>query len=166
MLITVLALTSALAATTPQSDPFAPLRPLVGEWTNVEGGGEPGNVSAGELSFRLELSGRVLVRRSFTDFPAHDNQPALHHEDLMLIYVESQSMRALYLDNEGHSIRYAVSVVGPVVTFLSEEAASPAPRQRLTYRIEGPDTITLAFDLAAPGENFVNHVHARIARKK
>ncbi len=55
----------------------------------------------------------------------------------------------------------------PGAVFLSDSPeGKPGPRLRLTYRSEGPETLTLAFNIAAPGKNFANHVHARLQKKK
>ncbi len=161
--------TSALASPPPPSDAFAPLRFLVGDWVNIEGGGEPGKASAGELSFRFEIEGKALVRRSFTDFPAQEGRPALHHEDLTVVFPENGTLKALYLDNEGHVIHYVVSALpgSSGAVFLSEPTGTgPGPQQRLTYRSEGQDTLIVTFDLAEPGKDFVTHVGARMKRKK
>src|SRR5689334_18745322 len=40
---------------------------LIGDWVG-EGGGEPGQ-GAGAFSFRLDLEGRVLVRKNRSDYP-------------------------------------------------------------------------------------------------
>jgi hypothetical protein len=155
-----------LCAEAPSPDPFASLRFLLGEWTSVEGGGQPGKASGGELSLRIELDGRAMVRRSFAEFPAQQGRPALRHDDLTLIFVEDGKTKALYEDSEGHVIHYVLtSLAGSEgVEFLSE--GTQGPRMRLTYRKTGADTLDLAFDLASPGKEFINHVQSKMRRKK
>jgi hypothetical protein len=155
-----------LWAQTPAPDPFASLRFLVGEWTAVDAGGQPGKARGGELSLRVELDGQALVRRSFTEFPAQEGRPALRHDDLTVIFLEEGKAKALYLDNEGHVIHYLLSPLAGAegVAFLSE--GTQGPRMRLTYRKTGADTLDLAFDMALPGKDFVTHVRSSMRRKK
>ena len=112
MRIPILAMTLAampLTAQTPAPDPLSPLRFLAGHWVSVEGGGQPGKASGGELSLQVDLDGKAMVRRSFTEFPAQEGRPALRHEDLMLVFVAEGKPKALYLDNEGHVIHYLLT---------------------------------------------------------
>ncbi len=143
------------------ADPFAALRFLEGDWMG-EGTGTPGE-GAGGFSFRRELDGKVLVRRNHADYPATQDRPASHHEDLMVVHAEGPALKADYFDNEGHAIRYDVRAEGDAVRFLSETGSGP--RFRLGYRRTGPDTVAITFDMTAPGKDFVPYLQAR-ARKK
>ena len=155
-----------LCAQAPTLDPFAPLRVLVGDWSSVEGGGEPGKASGGELSLRIELDGKAMVRRSFAEFPAQQGRPALRHDDLTLVFVEDGKAKALYVDNEGHVIHYLLTALqgSEGVVFLSE--GTQGPRMRLTYQKTGTDSLELAFEVALPGKDFVTHVRSKMSRKK
>ena len=154
------------AAAAQPADPWQPLRFLVGEWT-AEGDGAPGQAS-GAFSFQLDLEAKVLVRRNRADYPAAANRPALHHEDLMVIYPEpaARIFRAVYFDNEGHIIHYQAEAVGDTLRFLSEAAAAQ-PRYRLTYRPTGRDTLTVDFEIAPPGkpEGFARYGGGTARRK-
>lgn len=145
-----LAILSSLGAQTPvpATDPFADVRFLVGEWTG-EGNGEPG-ASSGGASYRFELDGRVLVRRNVADVAATGGRPAFRHEDLMTVFEEGGRLRAFYLDNEGHVIRYLVTARPEGVSFTSEPA--PGPRFRLTYLKKSDSLVTLRFEIAPPGK--------------
>jgi hypothetical protein len=125
---------------------------LVGEWKG-EGSGSPGDGS-GAATFRFELEGHVLVRRNVADYPASGSKPAVHHEDLMVVYpgASASEARAVYFDNESHVIEYAASwsADGKTLTFLSGATAS-GPRFRLVYRVLGPGRIAVDFDIAPPG---------------
>ena len=146
----------------PKADPFAPLHFLVGEWKG-EGGGLPGQ-SSGAATFRFELEGRVLVRHSFADSPAAKGRPASHHEDLLTVFAEGGQLKALYLDNEDHVIRYTVTASPETVVFTSEPA--PGPRFRLSYLRKAADVVTVKFEFAPPSkpEAFATYLEA-VTRK-
>ncbi len=153
--LTAVALAAAAAAAGPvaaSSSPLDALRFLAGSWRG-EGSGQPGTGN-GRDSFRFDLDGRVLVRRSHAEYPPSAGRPAVVHDDLMVIYPApgGSGLEAAYFDNEGHVIRYegAVSPDGRRVVFTS--AARPgAPRFRLTYSQADADTVDVTFEIAPPG---------------
>lgn len=151
----------AQAPATP-SDPLAPLRFLEGTWRG-EGGGAPGEGTGG-FSFRLDLDGKVMVRRNHSDYPAQGQRLASHHEDLVVVYAAAGGLRALYVDNEGHAIHYSVAAAseGDGVVFQSDEG--PGPRFRLTYRRTTPDTVGIRFEIAPPGKPFVTYLDGTARR--
>jgi hypothetical protein len=128
---------------------WQPLLWLIGDWTGT-GGGEPRQGSGG-FSFHEDLQGQVLIRKSFSEYPATAGKPAYRHDDLMIVYPVGKDFQAEYFDNEGHVIRYAMSSSsdGNTVTFLSDEAA-PGPRFRLTYHKNSENTLTGRFEIAPP----------------
>jgi hypothetical protein len=164
-----LASLSARAEEAKVSEALKPLRFLVGDWTGK--GGSKTEQGMGAFSFQFELQGAVLVRRNVADYPATAQKPAVHHEDLMVIYSDPQtkSLQATYFDNEPHVIHYAVemSADGDTVTFVSDEAASQ-PRFRLTYRKTGDDTVAGRFEIAPPGkaDEFSNYMEWTARRKR
>lgn len=152
----------AMLAAGQTADAFAPVRWLAGEWKG-EGSGAPGQ-GAGAFSFRFELDGKVLVRKSYTEFPAATGRAAFRHEDLMVVYPE-QGLRATYFDNEGHVIHYRATAAGDAVTFVSD-AAGGGPRFRLSYRKTGAETVLVRFEMAPPGkpEEFKTYVEGSSRR--
>ncbi len=159
-----LALIGSLGAKSPapSADPFTAVRFLEGEWKG-EGGGLPGQ-STGAATFRFELEGKALVRRSYADTAAANGRPASHHEDLMTLFAEGGQLKALYLDNENHAIRYLVSEVPGGVAFTSEPGSGP--RFRLTYLRNPEALVTLRFEIAPPNkpETFSTYLEA-VTRK-
>jgi len=140
---------------------------LVGEWAG-EGTGNPGN-GAGTSSFQFDLQKQVLVRRSHSEYPAAGNRPATVHDDLMVIYPGSgEESRAIYFDNEGHAIEYTATWTSgaETLTFLSKPTAG-APQFRLIYKKVDAQTLTVAFEMAPPGQAgaFKPYVSGRLKRK-
>jgi hypothetical protein len=82
---------------------------LLGDW---EGGheGDPGQ-GYGRFSFSLELDKNILVRRSRSIFPTTAERHGYTHDDLLIIYTEFSGLkRAIYFDNEEHTIHYEVII--------------------------------------------------------
>jgi hypothetical protein len=159
-LLPILLCASAFAA----SD-WGPAQFLTGHWIG-EGSGQPGK-GTGAFSFTPDLQGKVLVRKSFAEYPPADGKPASRHDDLTVIYRDepTRELRATYFDSEGHVIRYTLSPVEKGVVFVSD-AAPDQPRYRLTYTSTGPDTLKLKFEIAAPGKEFVTYIEAAARRER
>jgi hypothetical protein len=161
---------ASLLAQQSKTDPrWAPLGFLIGEWAG-EGGGGPGQGS-GEFSFHLDQNGAILIRKNVSNYPATKDKTAYSHTDLLIVYEESgeTKLRAIYFDDEGHTIHYAVepSADGNSVQFLSDAAATQ-PRYRLTYRKTGDDRVAIQFEIAPPGKGdaFSTYIEATARRNK
>ena len=130
---------------------------LVGNWIG-EGSGVPGQ-SVGAFSFAPDLQGKILVRRSFAEYPQTAGRPASRHDDLMIVYRDqpSHGLRATYFDSEEHVIQYVVNATEGGVIFVSEGAPSN-PRFRLTYTSTGKDALKIKFEIAAPGKEFAPYL--------
>ncbi len=157
MLTAMLAVVALLFASpqTPASqkaDPWAPYRFLVGTWTGEEKG-QPGNTS-GTATFAFELDGRILVRTNRTNVAASARGPAYVHEDKLVAYRDApgQPVRAIYWDNEDHTIEYDVSASpdGKVVTFVSRVKPSET-RFRLVYTQLDASRVDVKFEMAPSG---------------
>jgi hypothetical protein len=155
LLSTVILFTLSAGAVTepPDDDAWKPYRFLAGDWTG-DGSGEPGKGSGG-FSFAWDLQEKVLVRRNRSEYPAAQGRPAVTHEDLMVIYRADKvgPTKAIYFDNEGHVINYAVTISedGRMLTFLSDSAPS-TPRFRLSYTKGEEDSMQIKFEIAPPGK--------------
>lgn len=150
MILRVLLLfTLALAPAFAGDDVWKDFRFLIGDWM-AEGGGSPGQASGG-FSFQVDAGGKALIRRNVADYPASAGKPAIHHEDLMLIYTEANKAEAVYVDSEGHVIHYETEFSsGPSVVRFTSSAIAGVPRYRLTYRQTGADTLAGQFEVAPP----------------
>ena len=140
---------------------------LIGEWVG-EGNGQPGQGS-GTFTFQTDLDGKILVRESFTEFPATANKPASVHKDLLYIYPDYSgiALKAIYFDNEGHVINYTITYSENSITFTSDIIPN-APRFRLTYISLGTDVVNTKFEFAAPQnpDDFKTYIEGKSTRKK
>jgi hypothetical protein len=162
----------AQTADSSTGDAWTAMQALVGEWMG-EGGGQPGQVSAGGFSFAPDLQGAVLVRKNFAEYPASKDRPAFRHDDLTIVSrgTAGNPTRATYFDNEGHVIEYSVSATadGARIEWVSAPQAGQ-PRFRFTYIFTSPDTLKLRFEIAPPGqpEKFSLYIEAsahRVSKK-
>lgn len=164
--IVFLVFATPLSAQSKEPANWDAFRFLIGEWVG-EGAGAPGEATGG-FSFSFDLEGKILVRRNHADYPATKDKPAYSHTDLMVIYQEPEGTRAIYFDNEGHVIHYAVSMSKDqtTLTFLSEPTPS-APRFRFTYNKAKNETMTFQFDMAPPGkpDAFSKYLEGSLRRK-
>ena len=158
MLISTLLIVAAFAQTV--ESPFKPIAFLIGDWVG-EGDGKPGE-STGAFSFSLDLDKKIAIRKNHADLK--DGV----HDDLMIAYADpaGKGLRAIYFDNEGHVIAYSVESIFDGVRFVSD-ASAPGPRFRLTYKKTGEKTVSIQFEIAAPGkpDAFAPYITAK-ARKK
>lgn len=145
---------------------WAALEFLVGEWSG-EGSGDPGQ-GAGGFTFKWDLDKKVLLRTNFADYPAAKERPAFSHRDLMVIYADSASggLRAIYFDNEGHVINYAVRTSqDPYLIEFTSDPTPKSPGYRLSYGKTGDAAVSIKFEIAPPGQAFATYIEARAHRK-
>src|ERR1700683_3940734 len=144
---------------------LAPLEFLVGEWVG-EGGGGPGQGDGG-FSFLPDQDGRILIRKNYRNYPATRDKPAYSHTDLTVVYPEpgETRLRAIYFDNEGHTIHYTVEppANGNSARFVSDVSTSQPP-YRLTYLKTGNDQLAIRFEIAPPGKEFSTYIEAKAHR--
>src|SRR5437764_11298026 len=82
---------------TAQTDSFAPLGFLLGEWRAID---TPAG-ETGAFAFTPAVQDRVIVRTNEANYAATAGRPASRHDDLLVIYSENGSLKADYFDNEG-----------------------------------------------------------------
>lgn len=100
---------------------------MIGKWKGA-GSGEPG-AGQGAFSFLPELSGQILVRRSFNQLASGPR-----HEDLMIVYMEGETMHAIYFDSENHTIKYKVKFPAKNTALFESDGQ---PGYRLSYVLDG-----------------------------
>ena len=124
---------------------------LLREW---EGGHEADpDQGYGRFSIGFDLDENILVSKSRTVFPATKERAGYAHDDLLIIYSEfSRTKRAIYFDNEQHTIHYEVSISSDQKMITLESDPLPStPQFRFTYIKTGKDTINARFEMAPPG---------------
>lgn len=142
---------------TPTVDPrFHGLSFLMGEWTAEA-------PSEGSFSLSPEMGGLAIVRRNHAVFPGRDGKNEVH-DDLVVIRLEGATLRADYLDDAGRTIPYVVTAKDGHAVFESAPDR-PGPRFRVTYDLEAPDVVAVAFAIAAPGGDWVTHIRGRARRR-
>ncbi len=157
----VLSLGAAAGADDP--GPLAALAPLVGTW-DAQGGGAPGK-GAGTVSFARDVGGHAIVRRNAVTYPAAEGRPAATHEDLLVLYAEGSETKGLYVDGEGHVIRYTATGSSPGRLVLASDPG-PGPRFRLTHDWSEPGALRIVFEIAPPGASeFKTYAEGRATRR-
>ena len=136
------------------SSPWDGLDFLKGSWV-ASATGPNGVAVTGAYTFRSELDRHVMARYSTRDGTC--KAPAsfdCEHGDSLFIYEEapSQSLKAIYFDNEGHVIHYDVSTPAPGVAVFLSEPSRPGPRFRLEYELHGAD-LSGRFQMQLPGQS-------------
>lgn len=161
--IAALALAAGGAGGAEGASPLDALAPLLGTW-DAQGGGAPGQ-GKGTVAFAREVGGHAVVRRNAVTYPAAEGRPASAHEDLLVLYVEGTETKALYVDGEGHVIRYTATARSPGTLVLASDPG-PGPRFRLTHDWSAPGTLRIAFEIAPPGaKEFKTYAEGRATRR-
>ena len=125
---------------------------LVGNWASGRGHvADTGGTSTGRSMITEEVGGNVLLRRDHTDLFDAAGKPSGSLEQVMMIYPEDGSVHADYSDGT-HIIHYVTTeiVAGHSVIFTSEHKAN-SPTFRLRYELTRPTTLSVTFQMAAPG---------------
>jgi hypothetical protein len=145
--------TQPLALAPSKADLWAGVRFLLGLWqAKTTGGVAQAQVSAG-YSFRLELRDHIMARHSRSGACSAPDDFNCQHSDLLYIYpaATGQTLEAIYFDNEGHVIHYAVSTPKPGTAVFLSDPAQPGPQYRLSYTfLDG--MMSGQFELKMPGQ--------------
>ena len=149
-------------------DKWEKLQFLMGEWSSPMSG-EPGAALVGTSTFTFHLERNIVIRKSHTEFaPEPGKEKGLVHEDLLIIYQQpgGEDLRAIYFDNEGHTIHYTVlfSEKQKSVVFDSE-ATNFSPRARLVYSTAPDGNLEVEFFVAFSGDELRSHVKGTLQKK-
>jgi hypothetical protein len=133
---------------------------ILGEWIG-EGAGQPGQ-GAGTFSFGLELEKNILVRKSHSEYPASENKPKVIHDDLMIVYPDPSGSvtRAIYFDNEGHTINYTVEYSEKSIVMTSDKIPN-GPIFRLTYTLLENQIVDTKFEMSQDGVKYMVYVEGK-----
>ena len=152
--LSLLALVAGLRLAAPApaaTDPLRPLAFLEGTW-EANARGEQGAEVKGTYTFVREMGGHVLARHSTSEGCRGPASFDCQHGDLLYVYAEppNGTLKAIFFDNEGHVIHYAVSTPdAATAVFLSD--AQAGPRFRLTYQLKG-GIMSGKFQMLVPGQ--------------
>lgn len=148
-----------------EKSPWSKWLGLIGEWKG-EGNGQPGQ-GGGMFSFQTDLDGKILVRKAHADFPASGNRPAFSHDDLLIVSLDysGNPSKAIYFDNEGHTINYTISYPENTVILLSEKIPN-VPIFRLTYTLTDSKTVNTKFEMSQDGEKFMTYIEGKSTKVK
>jgi hypothetical protein len=147
--------------------PLAPIAFLVGNWDQGEGKvAETGGTSRGGSSISIESDGSALLRRDHTELFDKAGKPAGGFHQTMLIYPDGGTLKADYVDGEGHAIHYvsAEIVAGKSVTFTG--APGQGPVFRLIYEMKAPDMLSVTFGMTPPGGSAFRPIATGTLRKR
>lgn len=138
---------------------------LTGEWAG-EGSGQPGQ-GGGTFSFKPDLDQNILVRKSHSEYPATANKPKVIHDDLMIIYLGDTGIasKAIYFDNEGHTINYSITYSDKSIAFTSDKIPN-VPVFRLTYSLLDDATVNTKFEMSQDGEKFMTYIEGKSRKVK
>jgi dipeptidyl aminopeptidase/acylaminoacyl peptidase len=139
--------------------------PVIGEWVG-EGSGDPGS-GGGTFSFKLDLDKKILVRKSHSEYPASENKAEVIHDDLMIIYPDysGNPSKAIYFDNEGHTINYSITYSEKSIVFTSDKIPN-VPVFRLTYTSLDNEVLQTKFEISNDGKKFKTYIEGNSKRFK
>jgi hypothetical protein len=136
---------------------------LMGEWKG-EGFGQSGQGS-GTFSFSFDLDRNIIIRKSHCEYPATQSKPSIIHDDLMIVYlnVTGSPGKAIYFDNEGHTISYIITYSEKSIVMTSDKIPD-TPVFRLVYTLLDRETINTRFEMSQDGDKFMPYIEGK-ARK-
>jgi len=153
-----------------QTDPWATLRSLEGNWGGAIWG-KPGKGTS-TREFRLELSGHFLSQRNQCVFESKsaDAKPAVHEDFSMLSYDANQKKIVWrQYHSEGFVHEYVLDSTsddGKTLDFVSTRMENMPPefRAKERYRLLASGELEATFWLAPPGKDFEVYTQALLKR--
>ena len=155
-----------------QTDPFKPLRPLIGKWEG-DSKGQPG-IGKMEREYAFVLGNRfVRVTNKAVYAPQEKNPKGETHEDLGFFgydrATKKLSFRQFHI--EGFVVQYSLESISEdartlVFTSTAIENISPGWIARETYRFLNNDEFVETFALAGPGKEFTTYSETHFRRRR
>lgn len=140
-------------AVSASAEPWKELAFLEGTWEARTQAGSAAAQADGTYTFKFELKRHLLARYSALAACKGPKRFDCMHSDLFYVYqeAEGQLLKAIYFDNEGHVIHYAVSVTGPTEVIFVSDPAAAAPQFQLVYRLRNA-VMSGKFQMRMPGQ--------------
>lgn len=137
---------------------------IVGDWVG-EGSGTPGQ-GIGWFSLQSDLDGKILVRKSHSEYPSTPEKSGIIHNDIMIVYLDESGEpgKAIYFDNEGHIIDYVITYSEKSIV-LTSTRISNMPIFRLTYTLLDKETVNVKFEMSQDGEKFLTYTEGKCRKK-
>ncbi len=126
---------------------------LAGHWDAGAGKvADTGGTSKGFTDITVEAKGTALLSKGHTDLFDAKGAPAGQYFQILLIYPESGTLRADYLDGV-HVIHYTHAAVTPGKSVTLSSSPGEGPIFQLTYNLQAPDTLAVTFGMIPPGQS-------------
>ena len=113
----------------------------------------------------VESDGAAILRRDHTELFDKAGKAAGGFHQTMLIYPDGQTLKADYVDGEGHAIHYVSAAVTPGKSVTFTSAAGQGPVFRLTYELQSADALTVNFGMTPPGSGQFRPIATGILKK-
>lgn len=155
-----------------KSDPWQPVRVLLGAWEG-DSQGQPGSGKC-EREYRLTLKDRFIQVNSKSTYPPQEKNPKGEtHEDVGFMSYDKSAQKLVLrqFHVEGFVNQYlldSISSDGRTIVFVTTgiENIPSGWRGRETYRIVSDDEFVETFALAEPGKDFTTYSETRFRRKR
>jgi hypothetical protein len=154
------------------TDPWKPLRVLIGQWEgDVQG--EPGMGKA-EREYAFILSNRFIRVLNKSTYPPQEKNPKGEtHEDIGFFSYDKVAMKLMLrqFHIEGFVNQFVLEKIsddGATFVFGSTAIENVAPgwRARETYQVLNENEFIEIFAMAQPNRDFANYSETRFRRKK
>ncbi len=84
---------------------------------------------------------------------------------IVCLDVAGQPSKAIYFDNEGHTINYAITIFEKSIIFTSNQGPA-MPVYRLTNESLENDNISVKFEMSHDGESIQTYTVGKCTKKK
>ena len=101
-----------------------------------------------------------------SEYPAAPGKPDVIHDDLMIVYPDYSGTpsKAIYFDNEGHTINYAITYADNTIVLTSDKIPN-VPTFRLTYSLLPESVVNTKFEMSQDGTSFSTYVEGKSKKK-